>query len=229
MIVSEQDSETSLNRRKPRPPADAAWIWIDLLIGMFQEHWTVLAHLTREFHPLRFSQVVPFACDGSHHRNGLHWFISACGENSLAPSFLIFLQNQRFCGSPTRCFNARTEAGQSYLPDMRVIAPKPATACLCAEGCSPYTSSLKLGSWPAQSRTAFLSGAYRMYPMYLFSFQAVASPHGCTAADPFVPNGDSVEMCLKLSRISRREQKRKAAERRLSLSIRFSDMRPSCQ
>ena len=65
MIVSEQDSETSLNRRKPRPPADAAWIWIDLLIGMFQEHWTVLAHLTREFHPLRFSQVAPFACDGS--------------------------------------------------------------------------------------------------------------------------------------------------------------------
>ena len=107
--------------------------------------------------------------------------------------------------------------------------PRPATVCLCAEGCSPYTSFLKLGSWPAQSRTAFLSGAYRMYPMYLFSFQAVASPHGCTAADPFVPNGDSVEMCLKLSRISRREQKRKAAERRLSLSIRFSDMRPSCQ
>ena len=65
MIVSEQDSETSLNRRKPRPPADAASIWIDLLIGMFQEHWTVLAHLTREFHPLRFSQVAPFACDGS--------------------------------------------------------------------------------------------------------------------------------------------------------------------
>lgn len=28
-------------------------------------YWTVLAHLTREFHPLRFSQVVPFACDGS--------------------------------------------------------------------------------------------------------------------------------------------------------------------
>ena len=144
MIVSEQDSETSLNRRKPRPPADAAWIWIDLLIGMFQEHWTVLAHLTREFHPLRFSQVAPFACDGSHRRNGLRWFISACGENSLAPSFLLFPQNQRFCGSPTRCFNARTEAGQSYLPDMRVIAPKPATACLCAEGCSPYTSFL---SW----------------------------------------------------------------------------------
>lgn len=71
MIVSEQDSETSLNRRKPRPPADAAWIWIDLLIGMFREHWTVLAHLTREFHPLRFSQVAPFACDGPHRRNGL--------------------------------------------------------------------------------------------------------------------------------------------------------------
>ena len=65
MIVSEQDRETSLNRRNPRPPADAAWIWIDLLRGMFQEHWTVLAHRTREFHPLRFSQVAPFACDGS--------------------------------------------------------------------------------------------------------------------------------------------------------------------
>ena len=80
-------------------------------------------------------------------------------------------------------FNARTEAGQSYLPDMRVIAPKPATACLCAEGCSPYTSSLKLGSWPAQSRTAFLSGAYRMYPIDLFNSRTVASPHRCTVSD----------------------------------------------
>ena len=157
----------------------------------------MLAHLTREFHPLRFSQVAPFACDGSHRRNGLRWFISACGENSLAPSFLLFPQNQRFCGSPTRCFNARTEAGQSYLPNMRVIASKPATACLCAEGCSPYTSFLKLGSWPAQSRTAFLSGAYRMYPMYLFNFQAVASPHGCTVASAFVPNGE----CRNVSQI----------------------------
>ena len=166
MIVSEQDSETSLNRRKPRPPADAASIWIDLLIGMFQEHWTVLAHLTREFHPLRFSQVAPFACDGPR---------PVCQGR----------------------FNARTEAGQSYLPNMRVIAPKPATACLCAEGCSPYTSFLKLGSWPAQSRTAFLSGAYRMYPMYLFNFQAVASPHGCIAANAFVPNGE----CRNVSQI----------------------------
>ena len=108
-------------------------------------------------------------------------------------------------------FNARTEAGQSYLPDMRVIAPKPATACLCAEGCSPYTSSLKLGSWPAQSRTAFLSGAYRMYPIDLFNSRTVASPHRCTVADTFVPNGGSVEICLKLSHISGDRQKRKAA------------------
>lgn len=94
-------------------------------------------------------------------------------------------------------FNARTEAGQSYLPDMRVIALKPATACLCAEGCSPYTSFLKLGSWPAQSRTAFLSGAYRMYPIDLFNSRTVASPHGCTAAGTFVPNGE----CRNLSQI----------------------------
>ena len=60
-------------------------------------------------------------------------------------------------------FNARTETGQSYLPDMRHHAPRPATACLCADGCSPYTSLLKVGSWPAHSRTAFLSDAYRTY------------------------------------------------------------------
>ena len=116
-------------------------------------------------------------------------------------------------------FNARTEAGQSYLPDMRVIAPMPATACLCAEGCSPYTSSLKLGSWPAQSRTAFLSGAYRMYPIDLFNSRTVASPHRCTVADTFVPNGGSVEICLKLSHISGDRQKRKAAAPPFSLSF----------
>ena len=30
-------------------------------------------------------------------------------------------------------------------PDMRIIASRPATACLCADGCSPYTSLLKVG------------------------------------------------------------------------------------
>ena len=126
-------------------------------------------------------------------------------------------------------FNARTEAGQSYLPDMRVIAPKPATACLCAEGCSPYTSSLKLGSWPAQSRTAFLSGAYRMYPIDLFNSRTVASPHRCTVADTFVPNGGSVEICLKLSHISSDGQKRKAAAPPFSLSVNFAGKRPECR
>ena len=126
-------------------------------------------------------------------------------------------------------FNARTEAGQSYLPDMRVIAPKPATACLCAEGCSPYTSSLKLGSWPAQSRTAFLSDAYRMYPIDLFNSRTVASPHRCTVADTFVPNGGSVEICLKLSHISGDRQKRKAAVPPFSLSVNFAGKRPECR
>ena len=132
---------------------------------------------------------------------------------------------------PTACqgrFNARTEAGQSYLPDMRVIAPKPATACLCAEGCSPYTSSL---SWdrgllnPARlSFRAHIGCIQCTYSIFKLSPARTDAPfpiHSCRMA--------SVEMCLKLSRISRREQKRKAAERRLSLSIRFSDMRPSCQ
>ena len=68
-------------------------------------------------------------------------------------------------------FNARTETGQSYLPNMRVIASRPATACLCADGCSPYTSLLKVGSWPAHSHTAFLSDAYWTYPVDLFNYR----------------------------------------------------------
>ena len=119
-------------------------------------------------------------------------------------------------------FNARTEAGQSYLPDMRVIAPKPATACLCAEGCSPYTSSLKLGSWPAQSRTAFLSGAYRMYPIDLFNSRTVASPHRGASVDASVPNGGSVEICLKLSHISDRGMRER---RRCAAFLRFRQLR----
>lgn len=126
-------------------------------------------------------------------------------------------------------FNARTEAGQSYLPDMRVIASKPATACLCAEGCSPYTSFLKLGSWPAQSRTAFLSGAYRMYPIDLFNSRTVASPHGCTVADTSVPNGK----CRNLSQIephSQRQTKEKGGSAPpYSLSVSFSGKRPECR
>lgn len=197
MIVSEQDSETSLNRRKPRPPADAASIWIDWLIGMFQE-------------PL----------DGA-----------GTPYTGISPPAVLTgcpLCLRRLTAFQGR-FNARTEAGQSYLPDMRVIAPKPATACLCAEGCSPYTSSLKLGSWPAQSRTAFLSGAYRMYPIDLFNSRTVASPHRCTVADTFVPNGGSVEICLKLSHIFGDRQKRKAAAPPFSLSVNFAGKRPECR
>ena len=197
MIVSEQDSETSLNRRKPRPPADAAWVWIDLLIGMFQEHWTVLAHLTREFHPLRFSQVAPFACDGPR---------PVCQGR----------------------FNARTEAGQSYLPDIRVIAPdQPRSVCArkAAPPIPPFSSWDRGLLNPARlSFRAHIGCIQCTYSIFKLSPARTDAPfpiHSCRMA--------SVEMCLKLSRISRREQKRKAAERRLSLSIRFSDMRPSCQ
>ena len=53
-------------RQKPRPHAGAAFDVV-LFVGRYVSgtDWTVLAHLTREFHPLRFSQVAPFACDGS--------------------------------------------------------------------------------------------------------------------------------------------------------------------
>ena len=147
----------------------------------------MLAHLTREFHPLRFSQVAPFACDGSRPIKA----VSTLGlrlDNRISP----------ICGS--------SPPSQPRLVCARKAAP-------------PYTSSLKLGSWPAQSRTAFLSGAYRMYPIDLFNSRTVASPHRCTVADTFVPNGGSVEICLKLSHISGDRQKRKAAAPPFSLSF----------
>ena len=95
-------------------------------------------------------------------------------------------------------FNARTKTGQSYLPDMRVIAARPATACLCADGCSPYTSLLKAGSWPTHSHTAFLLGAYRTYPVDLFNYRTVTSPHRSTMTDAPVPIGGGVESPLIL-------------------------------
>ena len=196
MIVSEQDSETSLNRRKPRPPADAAWIWIDLLIGMFQEHWTVLAHLTREFHPLRFSQVAPFACDGSRPVKAA----STLGlrlDNRISP----------ICGS--------SPPSQPRLVCARKAAPP----------IPPFSSWDRGLLNPARlSFRAHIGCIQCTYSIFKLSPARTDAPfpiHSCRMA--------SVEMCLKLSRISRREQKRKAAERRLSLSIRFSDMRPSCQ
>ena len=196
MIVSEQDSETSLNRRKPRPPADAAWIWIDLLIGMFQEHWTVLAHLTREFHPLRFSQVAPFACDGSKPVKAA----STLGlrlDNRISP----------ICVSSPPC------------------QPRPVCARKAAPPIPPFSSWDRGLLNPARlSFRAHIGCIQCTYSIFKLSPARTDAPfpiHSCRMA--------SVEMCLKLSRISRREQKRKAAERRLSLSIRFSDMRPSCQ
>lgn len=108
-------------------------------------HWTALARLTREFHPLRVSQVALFACDGSRPL----WTASTLGlrlDNRISP----------ICGSSP---------------------PGPPRPGLCAGGCSPYTSLLKVGSWPAHSRTAFLSDAYRTYPVDLFNYRTVASPH----------------------------------------------------
>ena len=196
MIVSEQDSETSLNRRKPRPHAGAASIWIDWLIGMFQEHWTVLAHLTREFHPLRFSQVVPFACDGSRPVKAA----STLGlrlDNRISP----------ICGS--------SPPSQPRLVCARKAAPP----------IPPFSSWDRGLLNPARlSFRAHIGCIQCTYSIFKLSPARTDAPfpiHSCRMA--------SVEMCLKLSRIFRREQKRKAAERRLSLSIRFSDMRPSCQ
>ena len=36
--------------------------WFEQISGA---HWTALARLTRDFHPLRVSQITPIACDGS--------------------------------------------------------------------------------------------------------------------------------------------------------------------
>ena len=125
-------------------------------------------------------------------------------------------------------FNARTEAGQSYLPDIRVIAPdQPRSVCArkAAPPIPPFSSWDRGLLNPARlSFRAHIGCIQCTYSIFKLSPARTDAPfpiHSCRMA--------SVEMCLKLSRISRREQKRKAAERRLSLSIRFSDMRPSCQ
>ena len=115
-------------------------------------------------------------------------------------------------------FNARTEAGQSYLPDMRVIAPSQPRLVCARKAAPPIPPFL---SWDR----GLLNPARLSFRAHIGCIQCT----GYTVNSTFVPNGDSVEICLKLSRISSGRQKRKAAERRLSVSIRFSDMRPSCQ
>ena len=98
MIVSEQDSETSLNRRKPRPPADAASIWIRFVDR------NVSGAIGRCWHTL-------------------HGNFTPCGSHRLSPL-------PATARDPSGHFNARTEAGQSYLPDIRVIAPdQPRSVC----------------------------------------------------------------------------------------------------
>lgn len=196
MIVSEQDSETSLNRRKPRPPADAASIWIRFVDR------NVSGAIGRCWHTL-------------------HGNFTPCGSHRLSPL-------PATARDPSGHFNARTEAGQSYLPDMRVIAPSQ-PRLVCARKAAPPIPPFS--SWdrgllnPARlSFRAHIGCIQCTYSIFKLSPARTDAPfpiHSCRMA--------SVEMCLKLSRISRREQKRKAAERRLSLSIRFSDMRPSCQ
>lgn len=196
MIVSEQDSETSLNRRKPRPPADAASIWIRFVDR------NVSGAIGRCWHTL-------------------HGNFTPCGSHRLSPL-------PATARDPSGHFNARTKAGQSYLPDMRVIAPDQPRS-VCAQKAAPPIPPFS--SWdrgllnPARlSFRAHIGCIQCTYSIFKLSPARTDAPfpiHSCRMA--------SVEMCLKLSRISRREQKRKAAERRLSLSIRFSDMRPSCQ
>lgn len=57
-------------------------------------HWTALARLTRDFHPLRFSQVALFACDGSRPGRAASTLGLRLGE------FIIIL----ICGSwPQAC------------------------------------------------------------------------------------------------------------------------------
>lgn len=68
-----------------------------------------------------------------------------------------------------------------------------------------------------------------MYPIDLFNFRAVASPHRGVSVDASVPNGGSVEICLKLSHISGDRQKRKAAAPPFSLSVNFAGKRPECR
>lgn len=53
-------------------------------------------------------------------------------------------------------------------------------------------------------RTAVpLGAAYQTYPVDLFNFQTVASPHGRASVGALVPYGGAVEMCLNFELLTK--------------------------
>lgn len=108
-------------------------------------HWTALARLTREFHPLRVSQVALFACDGSRP----FWTASTLGlrlDNRISP----------ICGS--------SPPGP----------PRPVCARMAALPIPPFS---KWGHGLLIPARLSSQDAYRTYPVDLFNYRTVASPH----------------------------------------------------
>ena len=95
----------------------------------------------------------------------------------------------RLCGVPHRCFNARTETGQAYhYTDMRVIASRLATACCARTAALPIPPFLWWGHGLLNPARLPFRTAYQTYPVDLFNYRTVASPHRramcwCVCAD----------------------------------------------
>ena len=114
--------------------------------------------LTRDFHPLRVSQITLFACDGSRPDGAASTLGLRLGKRII---ILIY-------GS----------------------WPQARHSLLCARWPLALYLLSSVGSWPAHFRTASLSAVYQTYPVDLFNYQTVASPHRPAVGGGSVPNGN---------------------------------------
>ena len=88
-------------------------------------------------------------------------------------------------------FNARTETGRASLPDMRVIAPDQPRSVVRGRRLTlnlPSHGGVMASSIPH----GFPFGRISTYPVDLFNYRTVASPHRRTVAGAPVPIGSYI-------------------------------------
>ena len=212
MIVSEQDSETSLNRRKPRPPADAASIWIRFVdrnvSGAIGRCWhTLHGNFTpcgsHRLPPLpATAHIVEMDCAGSFPPAAKTHLLRHFSSSHKISDFVGALQDASTLG--LRLDNRISPICGSSPPSQ----PRLVCARKAAPPIPPFSSWDRGLLNPARlSFRAHIGCIQCTYSIFKLSPARTDVPlpvHSCRMA--------SVEMCLKLSRIFRREQKRKAAD-----------------
>lgn len=137
--------------------------------------------------------------------SGAHWTGAGAPNTGLSPpaGLADYPHCLRRLTASWGRFNARAVAGQAYhYPGMRVIAPGPPRPVVSGAAAYPYPPFSKRGHGrPTPTRLSSRT-AYQTYPVDLFNYQTVASPHGRAGAGAPVPIGGGVEMRLNLRLIS---------------------------